>query len=135
MIAAKPDAEAAGSSPPAKGPYARAYPSYHGTVAEGVKTITWTGALPDDQYDEFVFQARLTDAVAPGGTVYFPVRQDCDGAVADWREIPAAGAVRPRPEIARPGRADRGAATAAPAAAPAASPATIKAGDLAITAP
>ncbi len=135
VIAAKPMPKAGWELATAKGPYARAYPSYHGTVAEGVKTITWTGALPDDQYDEFVFQARLTDAVAPGGTVYFPVRQDCDGAVADWREIPAAGQSARDLKSPAPGVRIVAAATAAPAAAPAASPATIKAGDLAITAP
>lgn len=139
VIAAKPMPKAGWALATAKGAYARPYPSYHGTVTEGVKTITWTGALPDDQYDEFVFQAGLTDAVAPGGTVYFPVRQECDGAVADWREVPAAGQSSRDLTSPAPGVRIVAAAAAAPVAAaagtaPAAS-ATVRAGDLAITAP
>ncbi|KMO31800.1 DUF1775 domain-containing protein [Methylobacterium aquaticum] len=132
VIAAKPMPKAGWQLSTVKGAYARAYPSYHGTVAEGVKTITWTGgALPDDQYDEFVFQARLTDAVAPGGTVYFPVRQDCDGAVADWSQVPAAG--QSARDLKSPAPGVRIVAAAAAPAAPAS--ASVKAGDLTIQAP
>ncbi len=134
VIAAKPMPKPGWQLSTTKGAYDRAYPSYHGTVSEGVKTITWTGgSLPDDQYDEFVFQARLTDAVAPGGTVYFPVRQDCDGAVADWSQVPAAGQSARDLSSPAPGvRIVAAAATAAPAA-PAAT--SIKAGDLTIEQP
>lgn len=38
----------------------------HGTLSEGVKEIVWSGGpLPDDQFDEFVVSARITDAIAP----------------------------------------------------------------------
>ncbi|MET7246373.1 DUF1775 domain-containing protein [Methylobacterium sp. EM32] len=134
VIAAKPMPKAGWELSTEKGPYARAYPSTHGTVSEGVKTITWKGgSLPDDFYDEFVFQARLTDAVAPGGTVYFPVRQDCDGATVDWREVPAAGQSARDLKNPAPGVRIVAAAAASPAAA--AGPASVKAGDLTIEAP
>ncbi|KMO28821.1 copper chaperone [Methylobacterium variabile] len=135
VIAAKPMPKPGWQLATVKGAYARPYPSYHGTVAEGVKEITWSGAsLPDDQYDEFVFQARITDAFAPGATVYFPVRQDCDGAVANWREVPAAG--QSAGDLKSPAPGVRVVAAAAtPAAAPAPAPASVKAGDLTITGP
>ncbi|TGE02341.1 DUF1775 domain-containing protein [Methylobacterium nonmethylotrophicum] len=133
VIAAKPMPKPGWQLATVKGAYARAYPSYHGTVAEGVKEITWkAGSLPDDQYDEFVFQARITDAFAPGATVYFPVRQDCDGAVADWREVPAAG--QSARDLRSPAPGVRIVAAAGPA--PAASTgAVVKAGDLTIASP
>ncbi|KMO16768.1 DUF1775 domain-containing protein [Methylobacterium platani] len=139
VIDAKPMPKAGWQLSTVKGAYARPIPSHHGTIAEGVKEITWTGGpLPDDQYDEFVFQARLTDAVAPGGTVYFPVRQVCDGAVADWREVPAAGRsardlASPAPGVRIVAAADGGPAPAAMPAPAAAGP--VKAGDLAIAQP
>ncbi|GJD47394.1 hypothetical protein OPKNFCMD_0100 [Methylobacterium crusticola] len=124
-----------------KGPYARAYPFYHGEIREGVREITWSGgSLPDDQFDEFVFQARISDAFAPGATVYFPVRQDCDEGAQDWREIPAAGQSARDLEAPAPGlRIVAAAAQAAPAAAAAAqgaaAQAPVRAGDLTIEAP
>jgi len=60
-------------------------------VSEGVTDIVWIGSLDDGHYDEFVFQARFTDAYQPGATVYFPVVQECDGAVEEWTQVPAAG--------------------------------------------
>ncbi len=72
--------------------YAKPYPSFHGTVTEGVTTITWSGgSLPDDQVDEFTFFARVSDAFEPGATIYFPVEQDCPGGGTRWSEIPAQG--------------------------------------------
>ncbi|SFK80380.1 DUF1775 domain-containing protein [Methylorubrum salsuginis] len=72
--------------------YAKAYPSFHGTVSEGVTTITWSGgSLPDDQVDEFTFLARVSDDFAPGATIYFPVEQDCTEGGYRWSEVPAQG--------------------------------------------
>ncbi|MGE7417488.1 DUF1775 domain-containing protein [Methylobacterium tarhaniae] len=134
VIAAKPMPKAGWQLTTVKGAYARPYPSHHGAVSEGVKEIAWRGgSLPDDQYDEFVFQARLTDAVAPGGTVYFPVRQECDGAVVDWREVPAPG--QSARDLKSPAPGVRIVTAAAPAGAAPAGSASIKAGDLTITAP
>ena len=76
-----------------KSAYARAYPSFHGQVSEGVTRITWTGGnLPDDQVDEFTFFARVSDAFAPGATIYFPVEHDCTEGSYRWSEVPAEGA-------------------------------------------
>ncbi|WP_342153047.1 DUF1775 domain-containing protein [Methylorubrum sp. SB2] len=72
--------------------YAKPYPSFHGTVTEGVTTITWSGgSLPDDQVDEFTFLARVSDDFAPGATIYFPVEQDCTEGSYHWSEVPAQG--------------------------------------------
>ncbi|MCA0450080.1 MAG: YcnI family protein, partial [Proteobacteria bacterium] len=55
------------------GPYARDHRLNGQTVSSGVRAIVWSGGdLGDDQYDEFVFQARITDAV-PVGRLHVPV--------------------------------------------------------------
>lgn len=72
--------------------YSKPYPSFHGTVSEGVTTITWSGgSLPDDQVDEFTFFARVSDAFEPGATIHFPVEQDCSEGGYRWSEVPAQG--------------------------------------------
>lgn len=62
-------------------------------VAEGVRAIVWRGdTLPDHMYDEFGFAFELLPGAAPaGGRLYFPVRQECETAVLDWTQVPAAG--------------------------------------------
>jgi uncharacterized protein YcnI len=75
-----------------KGKYPKTYSLYHAQVSEGVTEISWAGgALPDAWYDEFVFQAFLTDDLEPGKTLYIPVVQECEKGVHRWIEIPAAG--------------------------------------------
>ena len=65
---------------------------YYGTpLAEGVREIVWSGKLPDDRYDEFVFRAFLTEDLKPGETLYFPVVQECAKGANRWTEIPATG--------------------------------------------
>jgi uncharacterized protein YcnI len=63
-----------------------------GVLTERVSAITWTGRLPDDQFEEFGLAAKL-----PGqaGTLAFPVTQTCEGGEIRWSEIPVAGAPRP----------------------------------------
>jgi len=75
-----------------KGSYGKAY-DYHGSaLSEGVREIVWTGKLPDEHYDEFVFRAYLTDSLKPDTMLYIPVVQECEGGKADrWIEIPAEG--------------------------------------------
>jgi hypothetical protein len=93
VIGAKPMPKPGWQVATETGAYARAYPDFHGDVREGVKRITWSGgSLADDQVDEFTFLARVTDAFAPGSTVYFPVEQDCASGNHRWVEIPNAGA-------------------------------------------
>jgi copper(I)-binding protein len=97
VIGAKPMPKPGWQVATERGPYARAYPYFHGDVSEGVKRITWSGgSLADDQVDEFTFLARITDAFAPGSIVYFPVEQDCASGNHRWTEIPAAGSANPR---------------------------------------
>jgi uncharacterized protein YcnI len=62
----------------------------HGATPE-VAAITWEGGrLPNEHYDEFVLRFRAPDA--PGTTLWFAVRQDCEGgASVDWAAVPAEG--------------------------------------------
>lgn len=62
-------------------------------AGERVTRVTWSArtaddALPSDQYDEFVLVSRTP---AQGGPVYWPVVQVCDGARAEWVQVPAPG--------------------------------------------
>lgn len=92
VVGAKPMPKPGWEVTTTRGPYAKTYPHYHGTVSEGVKTITWSGgSLPDDHVDEFIFFARISDAFAPGAAVYFPIQQDCAKGHHSWSEIPAPG--------------------------------------------
>lgn len=52
------------------------YQSHGKTISEGVKEIMWQGELADEHFDEFVFQAKFTDAL-PEGMLPVPVVQEC----------------------------------------------------------
>src|ERR1700712_3909522 len=132
MVGAKPMPKPGWQVATARGAYEKPYQSFHGTVSEGVKTITWSGnELPDDQIDEFTFFARVSDAFAPGSTVYFPIEQDCTTGQYRWSEIPAAGQSAkdlkpPPPGVLIVAAAQKSAAAPPPA---------VKAGDLSIQTP
>ncbi len=53
-----------------------------------VSAITWTGSLPDEEFDDFVVQLKLPKMA---GEVYFPAVQTCQTGQTQWRDIPAAG--------------------------------------------
>jgi uncharacterized protein YcnI len=91
IVAVKPMPKAGWKLETTKGSYVKAYQVQGEAVSEGVTDIVWTGSLDDGHYDEFVFQARFTDAYQPGATVYFPIVQECDGAVEEWTQVPAEG--------------------------------------------
>ncbi|MBQ0822523.1 DUF1775 domain-containing protein [Microvirga terrae] len=91
IVAVKPMPKAGWKLETAKGAYVKAYQVNGEAVSEGVTDIVWSGSLDDAYYDEFVFQARFTEAYQPGATVYFPVVQECDGATEEWTQVPAAG--------------------------------------------
>jgi uncharacterized protein YcnI len=91
IVAVKPMPKAGWRLETTKGAYVRAYQVQGEAVSEGVTDIVWTGSLDDGHYDEFVFQARFTDAYQPGATVFFPVVQECDGAVEEWTQVPTEG--------------------------------------------
>lgn len=116
--------------------YAKPYPSFHGTVSEGVTTITWSGgSLPDDQVDEFTFFARVSDAFAPGATIYFPVEQDCTEGSYRWSEVPAQGEAARALKTPAPSVRIVAAGTGAAAPAPAKVEVETRAGALAIETP
>jgi periplasmic copper chaperone A len=91
IVDVKPMPKAGWKLETAKGSYVRAYQVHGEAVSEGVTDIVWSGSLDDGHYDELVFQARFTDTYQPGATVYFPVVQECNGAVEEWSQVPAAG--------------------------------------------
>jgi uncharacterized protein YcnI len=75
-----------------RGAYARSYSFLHGAkFTEGPKEIAWSGGhLPDAYYDEFVLQTFIAGELASGGTLYFPVVQECEKGVHRWIEVPPA---------------------------------------------
>jgi uncharacterized protein YcnI len=92
VIAVKPQPKPGWRIDIGRGKYDQPYDYYGSKVGEGVRTITWSdGRLPDDYYDEFVFNSYLTKGLEAGGTLYFPVVQTCEEGVERWIEIPAAG--------------------------------------------
>ena len=93
VIAVKPQPKACWMLEKIKGAYAKSYDYYGTPTSEGVKEIVWSGGnLGDDEYDEFVFRAYITDTFKPGQTVAFPVVQECEGgATTRWIEVPAEG--------------------------------------------
>ena len=130
IVAVKPMPKAGWKLETTKGAYVRAYQVQGEAVSEGVTDIVWTGSLDDGHYDEFVFQARFTDAYQPGATVHFPVVQECDGVAEEWTQVPAAGEDPHSLKSPAPGVrivAAQGAAAAAPA--------MVKAGSLTLEQP
>lgn len=68
-----------------------------GEGGKAVAAVSWRGALPADQYDEFLIQVHLPDRTGP---LAFPAVQSCGAAEVRWSEpAPAAG---PRPKRPAP---------------------------------
>ena len=61
-------------------------------LTERVSAITWTGRLPDEQFEEFGLAAKLP---AEAGALVFPVTQTCEQGVSRWTEAAVAGEPRP----------------------------------------
>jgi len=95
VISVKPMPKAGWTIEKTQGEYAKAYDYYGESKTSGVRELAWSGGnLGDDEYDEFVFRAYITDSFKPGQVVAFPVVQECaGGATTRWIEIPAAGKV------------------------------------------
>src|SRR5262245_47245319 len=65
----------------------------HGrTITDVVAEVTWSGKLPDENFDQFGIHMKLPDK--PGETLYFPTVQECERGSHRWIEIPAAGKSR-----------------------------------------
>ena len=92
VIEVKPQPKPGWQVETVKGMYAAAV-TFEGTrLTTGVKEVVWSGGkLPDDFYDEFVFEAFLTDSLPSGTTIYFPVIQQCEAGIERWIEIPEPG--------------------------------------------
>jgi uncharacterized protein YcnI len=71
--------------------YSQPYPYHGATLTEGIREVAWSGKLPDENYDEFVFQGFLSDTLKPDSTLYFPVVQECEKGAERWIEVPAEG--------------------------------------------
>jgi len=59
--------------------------------------ITWTGRLPDDQFDDFAVLMKLP---AQAGSLTFPVIQTCETGESQWTEI--ADPERPGEKLTHP---------------------------------
>ena len=127
IVAVKPMPKAGWTLETARGSYVRAYQVHGETLSEGVTDVVWSGSLEDGHYDEFVFQARFTDAYQPSATIDFPVVQECGKLTQEWTGVPAAGQ-DPR-SLASPAPGVKIIAAEATAAAP------IKAGTLTVEQP
>jgi len=104
VIAVKPMPKPGWKLETVKGKYAKSYKLYGAEIGDGVKEVAWSGGqLPDEFYDEFVFRGVLTDGLAAGEVVHFPVVQECEGATERWIEIPARGQDEDELEFPAPG--------------------------------
>jgi uncharacterized protein YcnI len=83
-----------------KAKYDKPYKMFHNSVTEGVREVTWTGKLADENYDEFVLSTYLIDELKPDTMLYFPVVQECEKGVHRWIEIPEAG--KPAADLPEP---------------------------------
>ncbi|MCZ8182558.1 MAG: DUF1775 domain-containing protein [Beijerinckiaceae bacterium] len=92
VIAVKPMPKAGWAVQTTRKSYEQPYTLYGREMTEGVSEIVWSGGqLNDDHYDEFVFQARMTDRLPVMQMVHIPVVQECATAKVSWTEIPASG--------------------------------------------
>lgn len=59
--------------------------------------VTWTGRLPDDQFDDFPVLVKLP---VQAGVLTFPAIQSCEAGESQWTEIP--DPERPVEKLTRP---------------------------------
>lgn len=105
VIAVKPMVKAGWTLAVKRGAYAKAYSYLHGAkFTEGPKEITWSGGnLPDAYYDEFVLSAYIAGELPAGGSLYFPVVQECEKGAHHWVETPSANKPAGQPGDPAPG--------------------------------
>ena len=95
VMAARPQAKPGWTIAIERTPLKTPMPGEGGKMqTDRVSAITWTGDLPDDEFDDFVMQVKLPKAAGP---VYFPATQVCRSGRADWRDIPVAGQASAHP--------------------------------------
>ena len=91
MVSVKPMPKANWKLDITSGPYDASYMLNGAEISEGVRELKWTGELPDAHYDEFVFQATVSEHIEPGTKLYIPAVQECATGSERWIEIPAEG--------------------------------------------
>ncbi|MGB6242349.1 MAG: YcnI family protein [Castellaniella sp.] len=84
VLAVKPQPKAGWAIDIVQGKYDQPQTLHGAKLDQGVREISWSGALPDAYYDEFVFRAFLASSLKPGSTLYFPVVQECAQGVDRW---------------------------------------------------
>ena len=65
----------------------------HATLLDqgGVYAALWSRQREADAfYDEFVISAFIAGELSAGGTLYFPVVQECEKGTNKWVEVPSA---------------------------------------------
>lgn len=82
------------------GPYAQSYDNHGTALTEGVREIVWKdGNLPNEWYDEFVFQGTFARTLEPG-KFYFPAIQECANGEEAWIDVSGDdGAEMPAPSV------------------------------------
>ncbi|HEV2573793.1 MAG TPA: DUF1775 domain-containing protein [Beijerinckiaceae bacterium] len=88
LYSVKPMPKAGWELSTTKGAYAKTYQDHGTPVSQGVKEIVWSGKLPDDNYDEFIFVGTVAPDLADGTKLYFPAVQECERGTANWTDIP-----------------------------------------------
>ncbi|MCO5733870.1 DUF1775 domain-containing protein [Rhizobium sp. SSA_523] len=89
---AKPQPKAGWEIEIVKGDYAKPYDNHGKSVASGPIEIRWkNGNLPDDNYDVFQIQGKLS-GVAAGTALPFKTVQYCGTETERWDEVAAPGA-------------------------------------------
>ncbi len=71
-------------------------------TADRATAVTWTGRLPDDQFDDFALLMKLPAQTGEEGAaaLVFPVIQTCEKGESQWTEIP--DPKRPGEKLTRP---------------------------------
>lgn len=88
VTSAKPQAKAGWTITVDRSPLAQPVKGEGGKmVTDRVSAITWTGNLPNDQFDDFGLMLKLPAATGP---LYFTATQTCATGNAVWKDIPAA---------------------------------------------
>ena len=89
VAVAKPQPKPGWSVRIERAPLASPVPGEGGRMlTERVAAITWSGRLPEDEFDEFGLMLKLPDRAGP---LYFPVVQTCGQGQVRWTDIPTPG--------------------------------------------
>jgi len=71
-----------------QGDYAKTYSNHGNDVSSGVVGLTYSGNLPDDFFDQFIFRGTVDPDLEPGTPLFFIVTQSCADGQVSWSELP-----------------------------------------------